>query len=109
MLPLAFCGALLSDHSGYYIGRFMGPKIHETNFAIKRAKMLQRAEKSIVKFGPAAIFFGRFLTPVRSIVPLLTGVSGLPRARYAFYDSLACGLWAFCLGLLVVGLDKLWT
>lgn len=108
MLPLAFLGALLSDHSGFYIGRFMGPKFHHTKFAIKRAKALKKAERSIAKYGVFAIFIGRFVTPIRSIVPLVTGVSGMTRARYTAFDFMACAAWTICLGLLVVGLDKIW-
>lgn len=109
ILPLAFLGALLSDHSGYYIGLFMGPRFHQTSFAVKRARMLEKAEKSINKYGVFAIFIGRFLTPIRSVVPLVTGVSGMARARYTVFDFLACVLWTACLGLLVVGIDKLWN
>lgn len=108
MLPLAFLGALLSDHSGYYIGRFVGPKFHNTAFAIKRAQMLEKAENIISKYGVFAIFIGRFLTPIRSVVPLVTGMSGMARARYMVFDFLACSFWTACLGLLVVGFDKLW-
>jgi len=108
MLPLAFLGALLSDHSGYYIGRSMGPRFHQTSFAIKRAEMLEKAEQNIAKYGVFAIFIGRFLTPIRSVVPLVTGLSGMARARYTAFDLLACTLWTICLGVLVVGLDKLW-
>lgn len=109
ILPLAFCGALLSDHCGYYIGRIMGPKFHHTQFAIKRARMLKKAEQSIVKYGVFAIFIGRFITPIRSIVPLLSGVSGMTRLKYTMYDVVACALWTMSLGLLVVGLDQLWN
>jgi len=109
ILPLAFLGALLSDHSGYYIGRFMGPKFHQTTFAIKRAQTLKKAEQMINKYGVFAIFFGRFLTPIRSLVPLVTGVSGMDRARYSAFDIIACASWTICLGLLVIGLDQLWN
>ena len=109
MLPLAFLGAIFSDHSGYYIGRFMGPKFHQTKFAVKRGLLLEKVEKNIVMWGPFAIFFGRFITPIRSIVPLLTGVSGMPRLKYTFYDLISCAVWTICLGLLVIGLDKLWS
>lgn len=108
MVPLAFLGALLSDHSGYYIGRFMGPRFQTTAFAIKRARRLEKAERTIKKYGVFAIFIGRFLTPIRSIVPLVTGVSGMARARYTIFDTVACAVWAVCLGLLVVGLDGIW-
>lgn len=109
MLPLAFLGAIMSDHSGYYIGLFLGPKFHKTSFARKRAKMIDKAERSIQKYGVFAIFIGRFLTPIRSVVPLVTGVSGMPRIRYSVFDGLACALWTACLGLLVIGIDKIWN
>ena len=108
MLPLAFLGAVLSDHSGFYIGRVMGPKFHDTAFAAKRANKLKKAERTIQKYGGFAIFVGRFLTPIRSVVPIITGISGMARARYTVFDFLACTVWTLCLGLLVVGLDQLW-
>ena len=107
MVPLAFLGAFISDHSGYYIGRLVGPKFEHTKFAIKRARMLKRAEQSILKYGVSAIFVGRFLTPIRSVVPLLIGVSGMSRVKFTINDFFACAFWSACLGLLVLGLDKL--
>lgn len=109
ILPLAFCGAVISDHSGFYIGRLTGRSFHKTKFAHKRAKMIEKAEANIVKYGVFAIFFGRFMTPIRSIVPLLTGASGMPRLRYTMYDVVSCLVWTFLLGVLVVGLDTLWS
>lgn len=107
MVLLAFCGAFLSDHCGYYIGRFAGPKFEHTRFAKKRAGMLKKAEKNVLKYGVAAIFVGRFLTPIRSLVPLLVGVSGMNRFKFTVNDFFACALWSTCLGLLVFGIDTL--
>lgn len=107
MLPLAFLGALLSDHSGYYLGRHIGSRFHQTSFAVKRARQLKKAEQNIARYGVFGIFIGRFLTPIRSIVPLVTGVSGMARFRYSAFDFMACATWAVCLGVLVIGIDKL--
>jgi membrane-associated protein len=109
MLPLAFLGAALSDHSGYYFGRWLGPRFHHSQFAQKRAEALQKTEKLILKYGNFAILLGRLITAARSVVPLLTGVSGMPRWKYTAYDLLACGIWTAGLGLLIVGLDKIWN
>ncbi len=109
MLPLAFLGATIADHSGYYVGRWFGPKFHDTQFAIKRKAILDKSEAFMVRFGEAAIIFGRLMTAIRSIVPLLTGISGLSPLRYTLYDLLACIIWTTGLGLLVVGLENLFT
>jgi len=111
-LSRSFCGSrviCVRRDTGYYIGRFLGPKLHQTKFAVKRARMLSRAENSVRKYGVLAIFIGRFLTPIRSVVPLLTGVSGMTRVKFTTYDFIACAFWSACLGLLVIGLDKLWS
>ena len=108
ILSLAFCGALLGDHSGYYFGRWLGPRFYQTRFAQNRLKLLKKTEQRIVKYGNFAILFGRLITAIRSIVPLLTGVSGMSRFRYSVYDFLACGVWTAGLGLLIVGIDKFW-
>ena len=108
MLPLAFCGAALGDHTGYYLGRWFGPRFHHTQFAQNRAQFLQRAETMIISYGNYAILFGRLMTAVRSVVPLLVGVSGMSRLKYTVYDLIACGIWTAALGLLVIGLEKFW-
>ncbi|MGY8850791.1 MAG: DedA family protein [Pseudomonadales bacterium] len=105
ILPLAFVGACLADHLGFYVGRWYGPKLHHTAFAKKRAKLLAKAETFILNHGASAIIFGRLMTAIRSIVPILVGISGTSRLRFTVIDILACAIWTAGLGLLVVGLD----
>jgi membrane-associated protein len=107
MLPLAFLGATIADHSGYYIGRWIGPRFHHTEFAINRKAIFVKTEAMLVKHGEIAIIIGRLMTAIRSVVPLLTGMSGLSPAKYTLYDLIACAIWTTGLGLLVMGIDGL--
>lgn len=107
IIPLAFAGACLSDHMGFYLGRWFGPKIHHAEFAQKRASEFQRAEAFILKHGALAVVFGRLIPAVRSLVPMMVGVSGTRSLRFSLSDTLACAIWSAGLGLLVIGLDKL--
>jgi membrane-associated protein len=109
ILTLAFCGAVVGDHSGYYLGRWLGPQFYGTRFAQNRIEILKKTELQIIKYGSFAILFGRLITAIRSIVPLLTGVSGMTRLRYSAFDVLACGIWTVGLGLLIVGIDRIWS
>jgi membrane-associated protein len=109
ILTLAFCGAVIGDHSGYYLGRWLGPQFYGTRFAQDRIEFLKKTELQIIKYGSFAILFGRLITAIRSIVPLLTGVSGMTRLRYSAFDVLACGIWTVGLGLLIVGIDRIWS
>jgi membrane-associated protein len=107
MLPLAFAGACLSDHLGFYLGRWLGDKLHNTAFAKKRASQLQKAEHFILKHGTGAIVLGRLVPAVRSLVPMLAGVSGTGRLKFSLIDLLACAVWTAGLGVLVVSLGNL--
>jgi membrane-associated protein len=105
MLPLAFSGACLADHLGFYLGRWIGPPFHHTRFALRRKAMLDKTEAMFRKHSELAILLGRLMTAICSLTPLLAGVSGMSRLRYSLLDLLACSIWTAGLGLLVVGLD----
>jgi membrane-associated protein len=104
---LAFAGACLSDHLGFYLGRWFGPKFHHTALAKKYATQLHKGETFILKYGASAIVLGRLITAVRSVVPLMVGISGTQRLRFSVIDITACAIWSLGLGLLVTGLDTL--
>ena len=100
----AFLGAFISDHLGYYLGRGVGPRFHNSRFANKYKERIRRAEALFQKHGAAAIVIGRLVPAIRSITPLFTGISGLPRGRFSLVDLLACLLWAAGLGALTSGI-----
>lgn len=107
MLPLAFIGAAISDHLGYYAGRWIGPRFHHSGFAQRRRGAIDRAENMFRRYGEFAIVLGRLMTAIRSIVPLMTGITGIDRLRYTLFDLLACAIWTTGLGILVIGLDRI--
>ena len=107
IIPLAFLGALAGDQFGYYFGRILGPRFHDSSFAHKYSERITKTEKLIREKGVYAIFVGRLIPAVRSLVPMLTGISGFDRRRYFIYDGLACALWASLLGVLIIGIDQL--
>ena len=76
MLPLAFSGACLADHLGFYLGRWIGPPFHHTRFALRRKAMLDKTEAMFRKHSELAILLGRLMTAIRSLTPLLAGASG---------------------------------
>ncbi len=109
ILPLAFVFAALSDHAGFYFGRYIGPGLHHSNLFERYSNKINKAEQFIVKYGSAAVVLGRLITAIRSLVPMLIGISGMSRLRFTVFDLIACFIWTCGLGLLIVGLDNLFT
>ena len=102
---LAFIGAISGDHFGFYVGKKLGPQFHSSSIASRYRKNIDRAEELIRKYGAAAIFIGRFIPAIRSLIPATLGLSKFNPVRYSLMDALACALWSIVLGLIVVGLD----
>ena len=107
LLPLAFFGALLGDHEGYYFGRTLGAKFHQIGIIKKYQANVEKAEGIIRRYGNAAIFIGRFIPAILSIIPALVGVSGIERLRYSFIDALACICWVLALAAILIGIVEL--
>lgn len=107
IVPLAFAGALAGDHVGYCAGRWLGPGFHQTRLANRYRESLEKAENMIRRRGTWAIFIGRFIPAIRSLVPPMIGISGFPVLRYSLYDLMACLLWAMALGVILAGTSTL--
>ena len=107
ILPLAFAGALAGDHAGYFVGRWLGPSLHQTRPVTRYRESLMRAESMIRRRGGWAIFIGRFIPAIRSLIPAMLGISGFPLLRYVLLDVMACVLWALALGVILSGTSAL--
>ena len=105
IVPLAFLGAIAGDHVGFYVGYIVGPRFHHSKFAEKYSVQVGKADKLIERFGGLAVFIGRFVPAIRSIVPAVVGISGFGRRKFAILDMLACLSWAIALGILVTLID----
>jgi membrane-associated protein len=101
---VAFGGAIIADHLGFYLGRFVGPKFHHSNFAQRHSVRIAKTERLLRRFGLAAIPAGRLIPAVRSITPMLLGLSGVARWHFSLVDALACAFWAAALGALASGI-----
>lgn len=107
IVALAFGGATLGDHAGFYAGRWIGPRMHRWRFAQRHRGRFDQAEALIRRRGAWAIVIGRFLPAIRSLIPAALGISGFDQLRYSAVDLAACALWATALGLIVSGLVRL--
>ena len=109
MALLAAAGSSLGDHVGFYIGRAIGPGVHQLKIVQRNQDKWQRSEAMVRRFGPWAIFIGRFIPAIRSLVPAMLGISGFAKARYSLLDISACSLWALGLAAIVLGAHEIFV
>ncbi|MGN8551803.1 UNVERIFIED_CONTAM: DedA family protein [Microbacterium sp. SLM126] len=88
-------GALIGESIGFWLGRFLGPKIRHSALGRRIGEEnWQRSERYLRRRGGPAIFISRFLPVLHSLVPLTVGMSGYPYRRFLAWTVPACVIWA---------------
>ncbi|KQZ84156.1 hypothetical protein ASD56_09095 [Microbacterium sp. Root166] len=88
-------GALIGESIGFWLGRFLGPKIQHSRLGRRIGEEnWHRSERYLRRRGGPAIFISRFLPVLHSLVPLTVGMSGYPYKRFLAWTIPACVVWA---------------
>ncbi|RSM70302.1 DedA family protein [Kibdelosporangium aridum] len=87
----AACG----DSIGYAIGRRFGPSLRETKLIQKYgAEGWDKTTGILRKRGAWAVFFGRWLPVVRTLMPAAAGTAGLPYRKFLPAAMLGAASWS---------------
>ncbi|WP_157181595.1 DedA family protein [Actinopolymorpha alba] len=98
---VAFAAATIGDSLGYAIGRRLGREYLVRGLSKRGAGVLRKAEDLYERHGWFAIVAARWIPWVRTIVPTLAGIGGMPYLRFLTANVVGALLWA--VGLVVLG------
>ena len=95
IIVVATCAATLGDNLGYAIGLYGGRRLLDRyqNFFRIPQRTLQNGERLFVRYGPAAIFFARFIVGMRVFAGPLAGVLRMPWRAFVVFNFLGASLW----------------
>lgn len=90
----AYAGAVLGDVLSY----FLGAHFHKHMVAIPPFKQhpewIDKAEQFFNRYGLYGLFVGRFIGPLRPVLPMIAGALELPFLRFLMLDLFSGPLWA---------------
>jgi membrane protein DedA with SNARE-associated domain len=86
-------GAILGNSLSYWFGRRFKHAIAESRFFRKRAALLARGHDYFEKHGGKSVFIGRFFGPTRAVVPLVAGMTEMPRRRFLLANASSAVVW----------------
>ncbi|MGE5718217.1 MAG: DedA family protein [Acidobacteriota bacterium] len=89
VLAAGIVGPILGDSAGYFLGRRYGENVSQR----KLKKRWAKAQSWIKKRGAPAVFFGRFVAFLRSVVPAAAGVAKMPYRRFFPWSAAGGVLW----------------
>ena len=90
----AAIGAFLGDWAAFEIALWLGPRVSTIWPISRNPQLLERASLWFARWGMAAIFFGRFVGPLRAAVPLVAGIVAMPRAKFQIANVASAVVWA---------------
>jgi membrane-associated protein len=94
VLAAAIGGALLGDGSAFWIGHRSQREILSTWPMANYPRVIAQSEAFFHRWGALAVFFARFVPPIRAFVPITAGALGMPPLRFYAVNLPAILLWA---------------
>ena len=90
----AILGALIGDGSAYCIGHRAQREILSSWPMSRYPQVVAQSEAFFHRWGALAVFFARFVPPIRAFVPITAGALGMPPLRFFAVNIPAVLLWA---------------
>jgi membrane protein DedA with SNARE-associated domain len=94
VLLAAIAGALLGDGSAFWIGHRTQREILSAWPMSNYPRVIAQSEEFFNRWGALAVFFARFVPPIRAFVPITAGALGMPPLRFFAVNIPAVLLWA---------------
>jgi membrane protein DedA with SNARE-associated domain len=94
VLLAAIAGALLGDGSAFWIGHRAQREILSAWPMSNYPRVIAQSEEFFNHWGALAVFFARFVPPIRAFVPITAGALGMPPMRFFVVNIPAVLVWA---------------
>lgn len=87
-------GAILGDGFSFWLGHRYHERLRTVWPLKAHPELLARGQAYFAGHGGMSVFLGRFLGPVRAIVPVVAGMSDMPALRFAMVNVLSAIAWS---------------
>jgi membrane-associated protein len=94
VLAAAIAGAALGDGSAFWIGHRAKREILSSWPLKNYPRLIAQSEAFFHRWGALAVFFARFVPPIRAFVPITAGALGMSPPRFFAVNLPAVLLWA---------------
>jgi membrane protein DedA with SNARE-associated domain len=94
VLAAAVAGAMFGDGGAFWIGHRSQREILSTWPIANYPRVVAQSEAFFHRWGALAVFFARFVPPIRAFVPITAGALGMAPARFYAVNIPAILLWA---------------
>ncbi len=93
-LAWAAAGAVVGDGISYWIGRHYHEQLRAVWPFSRYPALIDKGEVFFRRHGGKGVLLGRFVGPVRPIIPVVAGMMDMPAGRFFLINVLSALLWA---------------
>jgi membrane protein DedA with SNARE-associated domain/membrane-associated phospholipid phosphatase len=94
VLLTATIGAITGDGASYWLGHHYQQRLTRIWPFSHHPQILKKGEAFFHRHGGKSVLFGRFVGPVRPVIPLVAGISGMRPLRFIVVNVLSAIGWA---------------
>lgn len=97
LLPALACaaaGATLGDCLSYWLGHRYHTELKQMWPFCRYPGLIRRGEEFFAEQGAYGIVLGRFIGPLRAVVPMAAGMLDMPARQFVFIDIISACAWA---------------
>jgi len=90
----AYLGAVSGEAVGFWLGHRHSERIQNSRFFAGHRPLLKRAEQLFIRYGVLSLLLGRFVGPIRAVLPFVAGLLQFPWRWYWPTNLLGGLFWA---------------
>ena len=90
----AVAGAIVGDGVSYWLGHHYRERLKEMWPFSRYPDSMARGEKFFREYGGKSVAFGRFVGPVRAVIPVVAGMMGMAPGKFYLANVLSALAWA---------------
>ncbi len=94
VLIAGFTGAALGDGLSFYIGHIFKQSLRQYWPFSHYPKALKSGEDFFSKHGGKSVIIGRFIGPIRPVMPLIAGMLGMSQIRFICFNLFSALAWS---------------
>ncbi|HEV2614918.1 MAG TPA: phosphatase PAP2 family protein [Gammaproteobacteria bacterium] len=94
VLSGAFLGSFLGDVTSFFIGYHYRDQLRIMWPFKFYPRLLQKGETFFYRHGGKGVFIGRFVGPIRPLLPIIAGMLNMKPWRFLLADSISAVFWA---------------
>ncbi|MFC2991523.1 bifunctional DedA family/phosphatase PAP2 family protein [Halomonas tibetensis] len=90
----AFLGAVVGDWASFWLGYTQHQRVTRLWPLSRHPEWLAQGARFFQRYGTLSVFFGRFVGPVRPMIPLIAGMLRMSPRAFTWANLASAALWA---------------